>query len=407
MGLLGKLIAKKRRQHAFLLNIQGIKSAKRGLYKEAQNLFEQAINIAPDLPHPRISLSNLLLRDGRYSQAKLQLNKALALNPDKRTQLDALNNLASVHFAQKCYDKAIELLKEAISVYNPDHEIYYNMGIAHEQLGNWEDALYYLRQSNAFFPTLKAQSRVEHVKQRMWQSSKTKHILDSYAGFNVKYPECKCNPLSPEELATLKNFVSPEDRLVFFVGAGISYPYPSCLPMASQILQQIFHFIFELDRRDICEILQVNNEITEAEAYAKLSRDLMQIPDKYPDSKCFLPFEATFQVLHDVLGFCAVKFVDLLNQGKPNLYHEMLAYALKRGHTVITTNFDKHIEDAYGNSLGVLVTDKEYQESLDNNQIDGVLAKIHGDMIDYNSLVLTLEGVSISCDSSEWHEDKR
>lgn len=405
MGLLGKLIAKKRRQHAFLLNIQGIKSAKRGLYREAKNLFEQAIDIAPDLPHPRISLSNLLLRDGRYSQAEFQLNKALAFNPDNKTRQDALTNLSNIHFAQKCYSKAIELLKEAISVYRPDHEIYYNMGIAYEQLGEWEDALYYLKQSNDIVPNLKAQASIKHVEQKMWRSPEMELIIDSYGGFDSEYSKCKDRRLATHELEKLESVISPDDRLVFFIGAGISFPYPSCLPTASQILRQVFHFIFELDKQDICEILQVSAEITEAEAYARLCRDLLLIPDEVPDNRCFLPFEPTFQALHDVLGFPVIRFVDLLNRGKPNLHHKMLAYALIKGHTVITTNFDKHIENAYVDfsteeSLQVLVTDKKYQESLNNGQPDGVLAKIHGDMADYNSLALTLQGVSVSCDGS-------
>ena len=90
MGLLDKMFAMGRHQRASLLNTQGIQLAKRGSYKEAQELFEQAIEIAPDHPHPKISLSNILVWDGRYSQAELQLKKALELNPDNKTQQDAL-----------------------------------------------------------------------------------------------------------------------------------------------------------------------------------------------------------------------------------------------------------------------------------------------------------------------------
>ena len=58
----------------------------------------------------------------------------------------------------------------------------------------------------------------------------------------------------------------------------------------------------------------------------------------------------------------------------------MLAYALHKGHSVITTNFDKQIEREFAScfpkeTLKVLVTDKEYQEAIDTNQINGVLGK--------------------------------
>jgi len=178
--------------------------------------------------------------------------------------------------------------------------------------------------------------------------------------------------------------------------------------MASQILRQVFHFIFELDKHDIYEILQMSNETAEDEAYARLSRDLLGIPHEVPDDKCSLPFEATFQALYDVLGFPIIRFVDLLQGGKPNPHHKMLAYALHNDHTVITTNFDKQIEEAYKRfkkPLQVLVTDKDYQEAIDNNRTSGVLAKIHGDMDDYNSLSLTLQGVAVSCDRTMYLGD--
>lgn len=405
MGIFGNLFRRSNKQQALLLNRQGIDLARKKHFKEPQQMFERAIAMAPDLPHPRICLSNLLLREGRYSQAEFQLKKALVLNPDNKTRQDALTNLSNIYFAQKYYSKAIELLKEATSIYRPDDEIYYNMGIAFEQLGEWEEALSYLKQSNDIVPNQKTQTSIKHVEQKMWRSSEMELIIDSYGKFDSEYPECKDGCLAIHELEKLESVISPDDRLVFFIGAGISFPYPSCLPMASQILRQVFHFIFELDKQDICEILQVSAEITEAEAYARLCRDLLLIHDEVPDNRCFLPFEPTFQALHDVLGFPVIRFVDLLNQGKPNLHHKMLAYALRKGHTVITTNFDKNIENAYMDfsteeSLQVLVTDKEYQESLDKGQPDGVLAKIHGDMADYNSLALTLQGVSVSCDGS-------
>lgn len=408
MGLLDKLFAKRRHRRASLLNIQGIQLAKRGSYKEAHELFEQAIEMSPDLPHPRISLSNILLRDGRYSQAELQLKKALELNPDNKTQQDAWNNLASIRFEQKRYSEAIALLKKAISVYKPDHEIFYNIAISFEQLGEWEVALDYFNRSSEALTNSKAETGIKRVKQRMWQSRKMDQILNSYKGFDIEYPICGDGRLTSDELEKVEKV--KDASLVFFVGAGISYPWPSCLPMASQMLRQVFHLIFELDKQEIYEILQISTEITKDEAYARLSRDLLGIPHEVSDDKCSLPFEATFQALHDVLGFPVIRFVDLLKRGKPNLHHKMLAYALYKGHTVITTNFDKHIEYAYatcfpGESLQILVTDKDYQESIDNNRTNSVLAKIHGDMDDYNSLALTLQGVAVSCDRTMYLGD--
>ena len=50
--------------------------------------------------------------------------------------------------------------------------------------------------------------------------------------------------------------------------------------------------------------------------------------------------------------------------------------------------------------MQILITDKDYQEAINNNRTNGVLAKIHGDIDDYNSLALTLQGVAATCDQS-------
>ena len=203
-------------------------------------------------------------------------------------------------------------------------------------------------------------------------------------------------------IALIKKILDRDNSLVFLAGAGISYPEPSCLPLASQITKNLFHIIYELEKNEIKQILNTDLNCTEEQVYFQLCRDLLQA-NYVSDDSCLLPFEPTFQALSDILGFPVIRFVDLLDAGEPNLHHRMLAYALHKGHSVITTNFDKQIEREFAScfpkeTLKVLVTDKEYQEAIDTNQINGVLGKIHGDMNDYNSLALTLEGTSVTSD---------
>lgn len=223
-----KLFSKGGFRRASLLNLKGIGLAKRGLYKEAQELFEQAIEIAPDHPHPRISLSVILLRHGRYSQAELQLRKSLELKSDNKTQQDAWNNLANISFAQKRYNEAIDRLNRAISIYKPDCQIYYNVGTSYEQLGEWKDALDYFNCSNKTFTNSKAQLGIKRVEQRMWRSRTIDQILDSckvdsVEVFDIEYPRCGNSRLAPSELEKVRKAISSNDSLVFFVGAGMSY----------------------------------------------------------------------------------------------------------------------------------------------------------------------------------------
>ncbi|MFX0201877.1 MAG: tetratricopeptide repeat protein [Candidatus Hodarchaeota archaeon] len=385
------------RQQAKSLILQAIELCKEGSLKEAKHKIEQAIELVPDHPAPRIILSEILYRNyGRYSQAETQLNIADNLNPNIKNQHHILYHRACIRFALKRYIEAIDLFKQAISVYKDAHDIQINLGLCYERLGEWKKALEHYKCSNEILNNLEAQIYIKLVEQRMWQSKEMKQLIESYEksdeGFKIDFPKCENNHLTSEERENVKKVTN--DSLVFFVGAGVSFPRPSCLPMASQILKNMFCFLFELDKQEICEIFKFNPDIKKEQAYKKLAHQLA--------GECFFPFEATFQGLYEILGYPVIRFVELLKMGKPNLHHVMLAYAMNKGHTVITTNFDQHIENAYKNNFGkspkLLITDKDYQEAIDNNQIDGVLAKIHGDIDDYNSIALTFEGVTATTD---------
>ncbi len=208
---------------ASLMNSKGIMLATQGLFKEAQNMFEQAIEAEPDYPQARISLSNILLHNGRYSQAELQIEKAMELGLDDKNNQNALNNLANIRVAQKNYKEAIKRYEEAIAVYKPDHEIYYNLGIPYEQLGEWERALKCYQLSNDTHSNEKARAAASRIQQRMQRSQEICAILDSYSPLDIQYPEFGRHSLSEFEEKILKKI--SESPLIFFVGAGISYPY--------------------------------------------------------------------------------------------------------------------------------------------------------------------------------------
>jgi tetratricopeptide (TPR) repeat protein len=394
------------RRRASLLNNIGIELCKEGKFKEAQRLFEEAIKISPNYAHPRINLAKTLIEDFRYSQAEFQLRKALEFSiDDNKTQQDIWNNLGCLRFEQKNYQEAIKFYEKAISVYQADEIIYRNMGISYEKLGEWKEALRCYNYSNTIYSNLKARLSMELIQQLMYCSPKMNGIIERYINEKQRFitkqikesksifPECGNNCLSSNELELVRNISN--DSFVFLAGAGLSFPRPSCLPLASQILREVFHFIFEIDKKDICDILQMSADIDENNAYKKLSQYLYGKDD--------LPFEATFQALYDTFGFPVIRFVELLEAGEPNLHHKMLAHALYKGHIVITTNFDQQIEKAYKKIFSeepphILITDRDYQNAIDNNRLNGILAKIHGDIKDYNSLLLTLEGLVVRGD---------
>lgn len=383
------------------LNIQGIKLAKQGFYKEAQQNFEQAIELDPDNPNQRINISNILIRDGRFTEAESQLRKALQMSPTKPNEQNIYNNLANLSAAKKNYPEALTCYKKSIAVYKPDHEIYYNLALTLEQLGEWEEALHYFELSDKDPANKKAKLGKIRVEQRMKRSFEMTNVLNFNKDCNIVFPNCGNYSLLNDELKTIEAL--DNSPLVFFVGAGISFPYPSCLPIASDILKIIFHYLYEIDKKEISKVLKVS---TEKEAYEKLCIEFEKTNAGAFNGSCCLPFESTFQALYDSFGFPVVRFVDLLTNGKPNLHHHMLATAIEKGHTVITTNFDKKIEAAFkGSNLKVLISDKDFQCAIDNSLYDGLLAKIHGDISDYGSLALTMSGVAVGSDKSMYLGD--
>jgi len=379
------------------LNIEGIRLAKNGYFKEALLKFEKAIELNPIDPNPRICISNILIIDGRYTEAETQLLKALELNPTRENEQNLYNNLGNLNASKKNFLKAIEYYKKSISVYQPDEQIYVNTAQCLEQLGEWDEALKYFELSYQYSANQKAYLGTIRVKRRKTISAEMDRILNTLKSKNYLFPKCGNHSLSEKELRIIE--VLNDSSTAFFVGAGISFPYPSCLLMASDILKIIFHINYELDKVEISNILQITNE---KEAYKKLCCELAGVKFDSPEADfCILPFEPTFQVLFDSFGYPAIRFVDLLEIGKPNLHHRMLAQSLKKGHTVVTTNFDHKIENAIDDSnIKILISDKDFQHAIDNSWYDGVLAKIHGDISDYGSLALTMSGVAAGSDRS-------
>ncbi len=399
-----KLIERiKLRMRTSLLNAQGIQLAKQGKYSDAQKAFEEALKLLPGYPSYKINLSTALYDQGQYTRAEALAREALDGKLNRKNQQLAYNNLGNIRFHQKRFFEAIAWYEKAIQVYKPDSEIYYNIGISNKKLGEWEKALKNFRLSNQLYGNLKAQMDIEIVEKLMLRPQEVESVLTVNKGFDINFPICRNYDLTSDESKVIA-FDSGKP-LLFFVGAGISYPHPSCLPLAFRIVKQLFSVIFNLDRQEICGVFKMSSNISEDEAYIRICRDVLSLSPSLPDRNCALPFETFFEALHAVLNFPVTRIVDILKDSEPNLHHRMLASALHRGHIVVTTNFDRNIEKAYGRcfpeeSLNVLVTDKDYKEANDRKLTGGILAKIHGDIEDYNSLVFTLGTIGRSGDNT-------
>lgn len=118
---------------------------------------------------------------------------------------------------------------------------------------------------------------------------------------------------------TIKNLFTDDAKLMFLIGAGCSVDAPSCLPAGRAMMEAIIKYS--------C-----------AESEIKKLLKLVESGE--------LRFEALVEIIRDRLD-PELKIIDYYGQcDKPNLQHFFLAEMIKKGHFVMTTNFDFLIEYA-------------------------------------------------------------
>jgi len=163
------------------------------------------------------------------------------------------------------------------------------------------------------------------------------------------------------------------DKINFFVGAGISVGPPANLPSGVKLTQELLK----------SWVSEANYALLKPHAESGTLRleVVMQIARKtFSDRKI---------VLQPLL-----QFIDK----SPNCNHYLLAFALRSGCTVITTNFDMLIEIAYWNLYGslppVMIADNQFQRTVSS----GTLIKIHGSI----AILETINNNELSvCDARE------
>lgn len=110
------------------------------LYRDAENLWRDAVAKSPDKPRPHVSLANILLERNRLPEAANHLQEALRLNPDDP---DALTSMGAALSAQGQNPQAIEYYNRAITVKPEYADAHYNLGLAYVQQQNIEPAIHH------------------------------------------------------------------------------------------------------------------------------------------------------------------------------------------------------------------------------------------------------------------------
>lgn len=114
----------------------------------------------------------------------------------------------------------------------------------------------------------------------------------------------------------INDLITPDAKLTFLVGAGCSIDPPSCLPLGRFMIEKVIQYTCA--ESEVNKILELKN----------------------------LRFEQLIEILRDELDN-DLRIIDYFGLcDKPNKIHFFLAEMLKKGHSVLTTNFDNLIEYA-------------------------------------------------------------
>jgi len=165
------------------------------------------------------------------------------------------------------------------------------------------------------------------------------------------------------KLTNLKanNFFNTNGKFTFLAGAGCSINSPSCLPAGYAMMEAIIdHACDKSESEGILELMKSGN--LRFESLVEIIRD--QLDEKL--------------VLIDYYGIC----------DKPNIQHFFLAEMIKKGHFVMTTNFDHLIEYAlYQSGVPIeeiipVITKEDFEVFADPyvqlNRGKKTVYKIHG-----------------------------
>ena len=157
---------------------------------------------------------------------------------------------------------------------------------------------------------------------------------------------------------TLNELITEGGPLTFLVGAGCSVDAPSCLPAGRAMMNAIIkHVTAESEHEKLMNLKEIR-------------------------------FESLIEIVRDNLD-PNLEIIDYYAQcDKPNLQHFFLADMIKKGHFVMTTNFDLLIEHAMlqcgisKEQIIIVISKKDFERFNDPKKLyaDGfkTLYKIHG-----------------------------
>ena len=111
---------------------------------EAEEIYEQILNLKPNEPRAHSRLASIYKKQGLYQEAQAAYEKAIEFNP---SYISARYNLGLLLLKKKKWQEAIDQF-QAITIVDSSHaKAYFNLGRANFRLNNYEQALTYYQKA--------------------------------------------------------------------------------------------------------------------------------------------------------------------------------------------------------------------------------------------------------------------
>jgi len=123
-----------------LLGLMCLTLFRNGLYRDPVALWEDAARKSPGRERPHYNLGTELKNLGKFDHAQREWERTLELNP-RHSQ--ALNQMGSLWFIRKEYDKALLYYDASIQADMNNVEACYNLAMTLELKGEFKKSLYY------------------------------------------------------------------------------------------------------------------------------------------------------------------------------------------------------------------------------------------------------------------------
>lgn len=136
----GSILDRSKQEGALILYYKGEELIYEEKYDEALKLFNEALDVCPDVGKVHLMRGFVYQKKGRVKEAENEYKIALSLPMDKKYIMKTYSRLGSLYLDKGLYEEAIGIYTKVINMNPNDALSYYNRAIGYERNNDFEKA---------------------------------------------------------------------------------------------------------------------------------------------------------------------------------------------------------------------------------------------------------------------------